>query len=54
MILHAPSEADIARAHQIALEIVIPSWAKRCGRQCVENWNATVGHVAGIQIPAAD
>jgi TRAP-type C4-dicarboxylate transport system substrate-binding protein len=54
MSLHPPSDADIARAHQIALDVVIPSWATRCGRQCVEDWNSTVGPVAGIQIPLGE
>lgn len=51
MTLHTPSAADIELARQIALEIVIPSWAKRCGSRCVSDWNATVGKVVGIQAP---
>lgn len=50
MTLHTPSDRDIARAHQIAQDIVLPVWAERCGPVCVSDWNATVGKVAGVQI----
>jgi TRAP-type C4-dicarboxylate transport system substrate-binding protein len=49
MTLHLPSQAEIDLTHQIAQEIVIPNWASRCGEQCVNDWNATVGKVLGIQ-----
>lgn len=49
MALYEPTEADIARTHKIAQEIVIPNWARRCGEKCVSDWNATVGKVLGIQ-----
>jgi TRAP-type C4-dicarboxylate transport system substrate-binding protein len=50
MVLHRPSEADIARAHEIAQQIVMPNWSRRCSAECITNWNATVGRVAGVQI----
>lgn len=49
MVLHEPSPADIERAHEIARSVVVPNWAKRCGKQCVDDWNATVGKVVGVQ-----
>jgi TRAP-type C4-dicarboxylate transport system substrate-binding protein len=49
MTLYEPSEADVARTHKIAQDLVIPNWAQRCGDKCVSDWNATVGKVVGIQ-----
>jgi TRAP-type C4-dicarboxylate transport system substrate-binding protein len=54
MALSPPSDPDVARARRIAQDVVIPSWARRCGRRCVTDWNATVGLVVGIQIPPGD
>jgi hypothetical protein len=48
MTLHEPSPADVARAKKIAHDVVLPSWAARCGQQCVADWNATVGKVASV------
>ena len=36
MTLYEPSEADVARAHKIAQDLVIPNWVQRCGAKCVE------------------
>lgn len=49
MELNEPSPADIQRAHEIAREVVIPSWTDRCSDKCIREWNATVGEVVGIQ-----
>lgn len=49
MTLYEPSEEDVARAHQVAHDVVLPSWAERCGEACVARWNETVGAVAGVQ-----
>lgn len=48
MVLYEPSAADIERAHEIARSVVVPNWARRCGEQCVAEWNATVGKIVGI------
>lgn len=48
MTLAAPSEADLARAKEIAVDVVLPSWASRCGEACVAKWNETVGKTLGV------
>jgi len=48
MTLYTPSADDIARAHEIARDVVVPNWTRRCSEKCVSDWNATVGKVAGI------
>jgi TRAP-type C4-dicarboxylate transport system substrate-binding protein len=48
MRLFTPTAADIARAHDIASQVVVPGWAKRCGPACTAEWNATVGKALGI------
>lgn len=53
MTLHRPSDADVARAHEIARAIVVPNWARRCSEKCVSEWNATVGQVVGIRAARA-
>lgn len=49
MTLHRPSEADVARARQIAERVVVPNWAQRCGPKCISDWNATVGPIVGMR-----
>jgi TRAP-type C4-dicarboxylate transport system substrate-binding protein len=46
-----PSDADTALLKKVVQENVLTGFAKRCGKKCVEEWNATVGKVADIQIP---
>lgn len=53
MTLYAPSARDIARAHEIARTVVVPNWTRRCSKRCIEEWNATVGKIAGIQATPA-
>jgi hypothetical protein len=33
------------------LQTVLPRWAKRCGTECVKDWNASVGKLVGLQAP---
>jgi hypothetical protein len=30
------------------LDAVLPRWTERCGEQCVEEWDRTVGRVSGV------
>lgn len=53
MMLFEPSQADIDRAHEIARTIVMPNWARRCSARCITDWNASVGQVARVRIPAS-
>lgn len=46
------SDSDKAAAQKILRERVLPDWAKRCGPECVAEWNATVGKVAGVEAVA--
>ncbi|MGB3424744.1 MAG: TRAP transporter substrate-binding protein [Castellaniella sp.] len=50
MTLVPPSDADKARIKQVAQEVVLPQWAKRCGKECASRWNETVGKVVDMQI----
>jgi TRAP-type C4-dicarboxylate transport system substrate-binding protein len=46
-----PSDADKAQLKDIVSNFVLNRFAKRCGKACIETWNATVGKVAGLQAP---
>lgn len=46
-----PTAADTALLKKVVQANVLTGFAKRCGKKCVEEWNATVGKVAGVQIP---
>lgn len=44
-----PSEAEI---HKKLVEgAVLAGWAKRCGKECVAEWNGTVGKALGLTAP---
>jgi TRAP-type C4-dicarboxylate transport system substrate-binding protein len=46
-----PAEADL---HKKLVEgAVLAGWAKRCGRECVEEWNNTVGKTLGLKAPTS-
>lgn len=47
-----PSEADLKAREKILKDFVLARWAKRCGAECVKQWNATVGKVVGIEASA--
>ncbi len=46
-----PGDADKAQLKQIVTDFVLKRFAKRCGKACAEQWNATVGKVAGLKAP---
>ena len=48
MTLNPVSADDLAEAKKVVSTIVIPNWAKRCGKTCTDNWLATVGKVVGV------
>lgn len=39
------SDEDRKRIHEIRDEVIVPSWAGRCGEECTTSWNETVGNV---------
>lgn len=45
-----PSEEDVALRREAMVESVLPAFAERCGPECVETFNATIGEVAGLKI----
>jgi TRAP-type transport system periplasmic protein len=51
MTLVPVSEEDKELHKQLMQDTVLVEWAKRCGRECAERWNGTVGEVVGLQIP---
>ena len=44
-----PSPADSEARRQAMLERVLPNWARRCGAECVAEWNRTVGKVVNLE-----
>ncbi len=53
-MLEVPTSAQDERLRQeILASVVIPRWLQRCGSQCAEVWNQTVGPARGILAPAA-
>jgi len=51
MTLVPISKKDEAAIRDIVSNHVVPAWAKRCGKACVEEWNRTIGAVIGIKAP---
>ncbi|MEO0729511.1 MAG: TRAP transporter substrate-binding protein [Pseudomonadota bacterium] len=47
----APSEDDNARLKKAVESSVLARFAKRCGKKCAEEWNETIGKVAGMKAP---
>lgn len=50
MTLVELSPEDQALATEVLTNNVLPSWADRCGEDCVTAWNATAGQVIGMEI----
>ena len=49
MKLVEPTAADLKARDQVANDVILARWAKRCGDACAENWNKTVGSILGLQ-----
>ena len=49
MTLVKPSDADNARARQILVDVVLPSWVKRCGARCGDVFNEHVAPLTGVK-----
>jgi TRAP-type C4-dicarboxylate transport system substrate-binding protein len=52
MKLVAPSANDLTARDKIANDVVLARWAERCGAECAENWNKTVGSILGLKAEA--
>ncbi len=48
MVPITPSAADQTKLKDIAQNIVLKRWAKRCGKKCADEWNATIGKIVGM------
>jgi TRAP-type C4-dicarboxylate transport system substrate-binding protein len=42
------TDADDAKLKSLVASVALPEFAKRCGKACVAEWNATVGKVVGL------
>ena len=49
MTLVPVSDADRTKLREIMETVIVPNWAERCGSDCVERWNETVGKVVGMK-----
>lgn len=45
MTLVEPSADDLVARDKVANDVVLARWADRCGKECADNWNETVGKV---------
>jgi TRAP-type transport system periplasmic protein len=53
MVLVRPTDADIARAKQVFVDVVLPNWVKRCGgEKCSVPYNDVVAPINGVRFTA--
>lgn len=52
MTLVEPSVEDLKIRDQVANDVILARWADRCGEECAENWNQTVGSILGLTAKA--
>ena len=45
------SPSDQARYKELVQDTVLRNWAKRCGKECAQEWNATVGKALRFAAP---
>ena len=45
------NDEDNAIIKDVVENTVLKRFAERCGRACAEEWNATMGKIAGVQAP---
>lgn len=48
MVPITPSDEDQTMLKDIAQNVVLKRWAKRCGKKCADEWNETIGKVVGM------
>ena len=46
-----PSAEDEVRRKEIFKSTVLPRWLRRCGLQCADLWNQTIGAARGLAVP---
>ena len=47
-----PSEADLKARDKALNDVVLESWAKRCGEACAAKWTEMVGKKYGLTAKA--
>jgi len=47
-----PSEADNAAARKVLVDVVLPSWVKRCGAKCGDTFNEVLAPITGVKYRA--
>ena len=52
MKLVEPTKDDLAMRDKVAGDVILARWAERCGAECAENWNQTVGRILGLKAAA--
>ncbi len=52
MKLVEPTKDDLTIRDKVANDVILARWAERCGAECAENWNQTVGQVLGLTAAA--
>ena len=52
MKLIEPTKTDLDLRDKIATDVVLARWAERCGTDCADNWNKTVGPILGLSAAA--
>ena len=52
MKLVEPTKDDLAMRDKVAGDVILARWAERCGPECAENWNQTVGRILGLKAAA--
>lgn len=52
MKLVEPSKDDLTIRDKVANDVILARWAERCGAECAENWNQTVGQILGLKAAA--
>ncbi|MDX1433827.1 MAG: TRAP transporter substrate-binding protein [Gammaproteobacteria bacterium] len=51
MVPIEPTGADQEMLKDIVQNYVLKRWADRCGKECAQEWNQTVGPVVGVKAP---
>jgi TRAP-type C4-dicarboxylate transport system substrate-binding protein len=45
------SDEDLKTRDQLLQDVVLVKWGQRCGKECAQKWNETVGQVVNLTIP---
>lgn len=51
LVVIEDSPAERQRRDELLRETVLPAWIRRCGSDCADAWNATIGPIRGIFAP---